>query len=164
MRKHKYTKEFLEPIISESRYWGEVFEKLGIIQGGGNMNNIKKHVSNYNIDTSHFVSKSKALSIRVEKRNGKLKYKDLFIKDCKHGRQVIKRFIYSEKLKDIKCEICDQDENWNGKKMSLILDHINGINNDNRIENLRLLCPNCNATLDTHCRGSKYNKKIGLAK
>lgn len=42
------------------------------------------------------------------------------------------------------------------KKLSLILDHINGINNDNRLENLRIVCPNCNATLDTHCR--KNNK------
>ena len=158
MKKHKYTKEFIEPIISQSRYWGEVFEKLGIIQGGGNMNNIKKRVFQYQIDVSHFVSKSEALSIRVARRDGKLKYKDLFIENCKHSRSILKKFIYKEQLKEIKCEICDQDENWNGKKMSLILDHINGINNDNRLENLRLLCPNCNATLDTHCRGSKYKK------
>jgi hypothetical protein len=46
-----------------------------------------------------------------------------------------------------------------GKKMSLILDHINGINNDNRIENLRIVCPNCNATLDTHCRGNKKSNE-----
>jgi hypothetical protein len=39
--------------------------------------------------------------------------------------------------------------------MSLILDHINGIPYDNRIENLRIVCPNCNATLETHCRGKK---------
>ena len=35
--------------------------------------------------------------------------------------------------------------------MSLILDHVNGVRNDNRLENLRIVCPNCNATLDTHC-------------
>lgn len=153
--KNKYTKEFLEPIINQSRYWGEVFEKLGIIQGGGNMNNIKKHVYKHGININHFVSKSDALSIRIERRNGKLKYEDLFIENCKRDRGILKKFIYDNSLKEIKCELCNQDENWKGKKISLILDHINGINNDNRIENLRLLCPNCNATLDTHCGKNK---------
>jgi hypothetical protein len=45
--------------------------------------------------------------------------------------------------------MCGQTEDWKGMKMSLILDHINGINNDNRIENLRIVCPNCNSTLET---------------
>jgi protein-arginine kinase activator protein McsA len=41
--------------------------------------------------------------------------------------------------------------------MALVLDHINGVWNDNRLENLRILCPNCNATLDTHC--GRKNKR-----
>jgi hypothetical protein len=44
--------------------------------------------------------------------------------------------------------------------LSLILDHINGVNNDNRIENIRIVCPNCNATLDTHCGKNKSKKNI----
>jgi len=53
-------------------------------------------------------------------------------------------------LKEKKCEICGQDEEWMGKKLIFVLDHINGINDDNRLENLRIVCPNCNVTLDTH--------------
>jgi hypothetical protein len=49
------------------------------------------------------------------------------------------------------CEMCGQGEIWRGRRMSLILDHINGISNDHRFENLRMVCPNCAATLDTHC-------------
>jgi hypothetical protein len=45
--------------------------------------------------------------------------------------------LYSEGFKERVCELCGQDETWNGKKISLILDHINGVNTDNRIENLR---------------------------
>ena len=54
--------------------------------------------------------------------------------------------------------LCGQDENWKGVKISLILDHINGIYNDNRIENLRIVCPNCNAGLDTFA--GRNNKKV----
>lgn len=50
------------------------------------------------------------------------------------------------------CSICGQKPFWNGKPMSLIIDHINGVNNDNRLENLRWVCPNCNIQLPTSNR------------
>lgn len=77
---------------------------------------------------------------------------ELLVENSTTSRGAIKRNLYKEGLKERKCELCGQGEEWNGKKMSLILDHINGINNDNRLENLRIVCPNCNATLDTHCK------------
>jgi hypothetical protein len=46
-----------------------------------------------------------------------------------------------------------------GARMGLVLDHVNGVWNDNRLENLRMLCPNCNATLDTHC-GRKNRREV----
>lgn len=50
-----------------------------------------------------------------------------------------------------KCYVCDMDPVWRDKKLVLILDHINGKKTDHRIENLRLVCPNCNSQLSTHC-------------
>jgi hypothetical protein len=50
---------------------------------------------------------------------------------------------------------------WRGRQMSLILDHINGVFDDNRLENLRIVCPNCAATLDTHC-GRKNRREAAI--
>jgi hypothetical protein len=72
----------------------------------------------------------------------------------------LKRRLYKENLKQPICELCGQNETWRGKYMSLILDHINGIKTDNRIENLQIVCPNCNATLSTFSGKNVKNKKI----
>lgn len=59
--------------------------------------------------------------------------------------------LYDAGLKQRRCELCGQDEIWQGRRIALILDHVNGVATDNRLENLRIVCPNCNASLDTHC-------------
>ncbi len=53
------------------------------------------------------------------------------------------------------CQFHTSALEWDGKLLKLILDHSNGVNSDNRPENLRFLCPNCNAQLETHGGGNK---------
>jgi hypothetical protein len=72
---------------------------------------------------------------------------------------LLKRRLYEAGLKERRCELCGQGEEWRGRRMSLILDHINGVRDDNRLENLRIICPNCAATLETHC-GKKAHPRL----
>ena len=65
------------------------------------------------------------------------------------NRTALKERIIKEKILEYKCAICGNEGTWNGSPLTLQLDHINGINNDHRIENLRFLCPNCHSQTET---------------
>ena len=62
----------------------------------------------------------------------------------------LKAVLIREGILELKCNICNLTE-WCGKPAPLQLDHKNGINTDNRLKNLRLLCANCHAQTDTFC-------------
>lgn len=148
------SKEKLKEIVKESMSYKDVIIKLGKSISGKQYEIIKKYINKYSIDTSHFDPYHKN-SLNLEK--GRKSYPiEYWLKYGSNiGSSKLKEKLYKENLKDRKCEKCDQGEMWNGEKMSLILDHINGDPKDNKLGNLRILCPNCNATLPTHCRGHK---------
>lgn len=75
----------------------------------------------------------------------------ILVEHSTYNRADLKRRLFETDLKARVCELCGQGEIWNGRRIALILDHINGVRDDNRLENLRIVCPNCAAGLDTHC-------------
>ena len=81
----------------------------------------------------------------------------VFAENSSYNRNSIKRRILKNNLIDYNCSICKTDPEWMGKPMVLILDHINGVNNDNRIDNLRFVCSNCDSQLDTYKSKNKNN-------
>lgn len=150
----KYTEEKLRQVVSESKMYREVLIKFERNESGASYKTLHRRLKEWNIDTSHFLSKSELL----KQKNGNGLYQkkennEIFgINNV--SRHTVKNRIIEENLIEYKCKFCDNIGIWNGIKISLILDHINGVNNDNHLENLRFLCPNCNATLETHCRGA----------
>jgi hypothetical protein len=148
----------LEQIVKESKTKTECLKKMGLRAAGGNYRTITKYIEKYQIDINHF----DAQKVRIEKinqfnSNRKIPLSEILIEKSTYHRQKLKERLYNENIKQRECELCGQNEIWNGKRMSLIIDHINGVWDDNRIENLRIVCPNCNATLPTHCGKNKSN-------
>jgi len=163
----KYTKEQLIEVVKNSNTIREALTALNLRTAGGNYKLFHHYCDKWEIDTSHFLSQSDIAKQNSNNYlfNRRADINDILIQNCKYSRTHLKKRLYSEGLKERKCELCGQGEMWNGKKMSLILDHINGIWNDNRIENLRIVCPNCNATLPTHAgKNAHHPKKIKVSK
>lgn len=144
----RYSEDEAREAIAASVTWTEALRRLGRCPTGGAPAVLKKWVALWGIPTDHF-DPNIARRIAGEARGRPLS--DRLVEGSTISRATLKKALYREGLKTPACEICGQDENWQGRKMSLVLDHINGVRDDNRLENLRIVCPNCNATLDTHC-------------
>jgi hypothetical protein len=147
----KYTKDFLEEVVSKSTSMWDVVKYSGVSKQEGNYRYIRNLINRYNISTDHFEDQRKGFN-RSLKPISKYLVKDQFL-TLSGNRFKTKLFLAG--LKENKCEECGQDEIWRGKKISLILDHKDGDRKNNELNNLRIICPNCNATLDTHCGKNK---------
>lgn len=147
----------IENVIKESHSLRECMKKLNWNITGTNYNKIKKIIKENKINVDHF--KDRKIGIPYVK---KYDISELLVENSEYSRGSLKRRLINENLLTYECSMCKNNGNWMGKKISLVLDHINGINNDNRLENLRFLCPNCNATTETFCgknvKNSKYEK------
>lgn len=143
-------KSSVQEMVNVSYNKKELLENLGVSPYGANYKLINYYISEYGIDISHFDPFRKNKQI---KRTSEKPIQECLKNKSNVSSSRLKHKLYKYNLKEPICELCGQDEYWQGKKMSLILDHINGVNNDNRFENLRIVCPNCNATLETHCKG-----------
>lgn len=148
MRQIGFTEAQLRTAIAESLSWTEAVRRMGYCPSGGNWRTIKKYAAIWKIDTSHF--DPDAVRARALRRTA-TPLQEVLVRRSTYNRGSLKRRLYDEGLKQRRCELCGQDEIWRGKRISLILDHINGERDDNRLDNLQIVCPNCAATLPTHC-------------
>lgn len=142
----KFTK-----IIKESQFYSDVARKCGY-NCITNYRVIKKRIIKLNLDTSHF------LKFKVGDRNKK-PLSEVAVKNSTYSRGNLKKRLIKDLGWEYKCKECGQGDVWKGKKLTLELDHINGVNNDHRLENLRFLCPNCHTTMPTN-KGANVKRKI----
>jgi hypothetical protein len=144
----RYSAEEARNAISDARSFSQALRRLGMRSTGHNHRTLRKYADMWEIPTGHFQA-DPTQSLRL--RQPPTPLSKILVEGSTYHRSHLKKRLYEEGLKERRCELCGQGEIWRGRRMSLILDHANGRGDDHRLENLRIVCPNCAATLDTHC-------------
>ncbi|HTX30924.1 MAG TPA: hypothetical protein VMD09_06040 [Solirubrobacteraceae bacterium] len=143
--------------IAASTCWADALRKLGYEAKGANYRTLQRWAKRWEISTDHFDPHVGRRRAGVSRR---FPLEQVLVENSTYTRGTLKTRLLSTGLKRAICELCGQGEKWKGKQMSMVLDHINGISNDHRLENLRIVCPNCAATLDTHCGRNLPRERI----
>ncbi|MFC8102010.1 HNH endonuclease signature motif containing protein [Streptomyces sp. NPDC057363] len=140
----KWTKEILHEAVSASTNMCEVLRHLGLEVVGGHHTHISRRIKAYGIDTSHF---------RIPTRRTRTKTTILAEQPLVRARRIdggrLKRAMVKQGTEE-RCALCGVEAMWLGEPLPLEVDHIDGDWRNNRIENLRLLCPNCHSTTDSY--------------
>ena len=134
-------------IVQQSTSIRDCMKRLGYNSISGSVSQlIKERIEQLNIDTSHFSQTPKKRTVE-----------NVFVENSTADQATLRRWYKSGNYTKYECSICHQLPIWCNKELTLILDHINGKNHDDRLENLRWVCPNCNQQLDT--TGSRNQQK-----
>ena len=142
-----YAKEDLTTAITYSFCWSDVCRALSVSVCTYNFKRLQGLCKTYELATDHFNVKA------TFKRNKHYwTHEELFTDNSRAHNSILRRFVRQHNVLEPKCIECGIGKEWNNKPIVLEIDHINGHNNDNRLENLRMLCPNCHSQTDTYRR------------
>jgi len=139
----KMTEEKLRVAIKNSISIAEVLKQMEMSVTTANYRSFHKAVKTYNLDTKHFLGQA---HLKGESHAHLIKsLKTILVENSDYlSIAWLKKRLLDKQLLVYKCYECGLNT-WQDKAISLQLDHINGVHNDHRIENLRLLCPNCHS-------------------
>ncbi len=134
----------LPDIIDKCYSITDILKRIGLQPIGGNCGTARKYIKLFNLNTDHFYPKNGG------GRKPKYEFNEIFCENSKATRSTTKKYIIKNKLIKYKCSKCENSGNWLDTILVLHLEHINGVNNDNRLENLTFLCPNCHSQTPTY--------------
>ena len=159
MKARKWSKSQLVSAAKVSKSIRQLLKKLGLKEAGGNYSQIKKYLDIYKVDIRHFKGRAWNKGLEMPYRPKHL-LSEVLKKNNYFQSYKLKARLFREGLKNRSCELCGWAESAIDGRVPLELDHINGDSKDNRLENLRILCPNCHSLQPTH-RGRNIGSTKG---
>lgn len=154
-RRRTRTDDDLRVAVAASHSIRGVLVLLGLKVGGGQYLAMRRHFERLELDTSHFTGQAWNHGMTNAQPRRQQALVDILVADSTYQRTAhLKRRLIEAGMLHPVCDSCGGVK-WQGEPMPLQLDHINGDRRDNRIDNLRLLCPNCHAQTDTWCGRNK---------
>ena len=161
--RRSWTDDELRNVVRQSRGVSEVLRRLGYVPNGGMHRFIQAKIAVLGIDTSHFTGQSWSRGLSNPQGPRAIPLDQILVADSAYPSSKLRLRLVAAGLKEARCELCGL-VNWLGAPITLALDHINGDPTDNRLANLRILCPNCHAQTDTWCgrKRSRSSPTYGL--
>jgi hypothetical protein len=146
--KYKYTKEILEAAVKKSKSYSDVLRHLGIKLAGGNHAHIKRQIKKFGIDTSHFGASLEHFLAAAAKKaiNSRLSPDEVFnsSREYRLKGKILTRALLSTG-REYRCVECGVAGTYNGKPITLEVDHIDENWKNNKQNNLQFICPNCHS-------------------
>lgn len=127
----------------------QVIRALGLDVSGGNYKSIQNYIKVYGVDTSHFSGQLWNKGKTWENLQLRTPIGEILVEGSNFNTTHLKKRLFKEGIKQYACESCGLNE-WMGKPIALQMHHINGVNTDNRLQNLQILCPNCHAQTNNY--------------
>lgn len=151
-------REDLQNVVSSCSTFSCILKYFNLVNKGGNVRTLKTRLNVEKINYDHIkIGKNSNLGRKFHDLEKKLLC-DILTTNSKYNRRDLKKRLISENILEYKCSQCGIGNNWQGNLLTLQLDHINGVSDDNTLSNLRLLCPNCHSQTDTFA-GRSLRKK-----
>ena len=155
--KPRWTDGELREAVAASASYSQAIRRLGLVPAGGNYVQVQRRIRELALDTSHFTGKRWNVGLKF-RPSPPAPLEVVLVVGRPTGSHKLKKRLFRAGLKAPVCELCGWAARAPDGRIPVELDHINGDRSDNRLENLRILCPNCHSLQPTH-RGLNHKRR-----